>query len=147
MKKCIAQCVWIFVVALCSCSRTTYVPVTRQHNEVITLRDTTIIVTTVAQTAHNVTTDTVSLLTNEYATSRAEVSQGQLAHSLIIHPRRDSVVVRLREVHTIDSIPYIVPMPSQPIEVTPSWLRWLVALSLVLSLTIAVVVGKMAIKR
>jgi hypothetical protein len=93
------------------CSRKVYYPVTveRKTTEQVFVRD-TVINTHVEYHRDSVTVpvgvDSVSVLTNPYAISRAEVSGGQLLHSLTTRPEAN-IEVRIQYVEKLrtDSIP------------------------------------------
>lgn len=95
-----------------ACTKTIYIPLEQRHTEFISLKDTIVEVITPGESHSNHTGDTTSTLSSRGATSTATISNGKLSHTLIIHPRRDSIAIQVREVHTIDSIPY----PSSPSE-------------------------------
>lgn len=127
MKHLLWVCLAVVVSLCCSCTRTLYVPVQSHRSEQVVLHDTIIEVRTVGETIHNHTADTVSLLHTAHAYSVASVTQGMLSHTLSVVPHSDSVRLQWREVHIIDSIPYVVPMPGERIEVVPAWVWWMAA--------------------
>lgn len=96
------------VVALLSCTRTVYVPVTEHRNVYTTVRDTVIVLAERGDTVERITPDTVSLITCKDAESEARVVGGVLHHRLAVHERRDSVRVQVHERLVIDSVPYPV---------------------------------------
>lgn len=147
MKRYLRLALLLAAPILCQCTRTVYHPVETQHTETVVVRDTTIVVTTAGSTAHNTTLDTLSYLCNDYASSRASVEKGILHHSLNLFPRTDSVRVQLHEVHITDSIPYLVEVPGESVEVTPRWVSWLVAIVAFLVVVWVISVGVRAIKK
>lgn len=103
-----AWAVVFVVVALFSCTRTVYVPVTERRNVYTTVRDTVIVLAERGDTVERITPDTVSLITCKGAESEARVVEGVLHHRLAVHERRDSVRVQVHERLVIDSVPYPV---------------------------------------
>lgn len=103
-----AWAVVFVVVALLSCTRTVYVPVTEHRNVYTTVRDTVIVLSERGDTVERITPDTVSLITCKGAESEARVVEGVLHHRLAVHERRDSVRVQVHERLVIDSVPYPV---------------------------------------
>lgn len=103
-----AWAVVFVVVALLSCTRTVYVPVTEHRNVYTTVRDTVIVLAERGDTVERITPDTVSLITCKGAESEARVVEGVLHHRLAVHERRDSVRVQVHERLVIDSVPYPV---------------------------------------
>lgn len=105
-------CCLAIVVAmfLSSCTRTVYLPVEQRRSETVLWHDTVLPIDRPAETLLNTTIDTTSTLRTSLASSTATVAGGVLSHTLTVHPRSDSVVVRWREVHVVDSIPYAVPV-------------------------------------
>ena len=103
-----AWAVVFVVVALFSCTRTVYVPVTEHRNVYTTVRDTVIVLAERGDTVERITPDTVSLITCKGAESEARVVEGVLHHRLAVHERRDSVRVQVHERLVIDSVPYPV---------------------------------------
>lgn len=112
---------------LVSCTRTVYMPVGQRRSEEVVVRDTIVEVVTVGEKLCNKTSDTASVLRSDRAYSVATVSEGVLSHSLTVFPRRDSITLQWREVHTTDSVPYLVPVAGERVEVVPAWLWWVVA--------------------
>ena len=103
-----AWAVVFVVVALLSCTRTVYVPVTEHRNVYTTVRDTVIVLAERGDTVERITPDTVSLITCKGAESEARVVEGVLHHRLAVHERHDSVRVQVHERLVIDSVPYPV---------------------------------------
>lgn len=103
-----AWAVVFVVVALLSCTRTVYVPVTEHRNVYTTVRDTVIVLAERGDTVERITPDTVSLIACKGAESEARVVEGVLHHRLAVHERRDSVRVQVHERLVIDSVPYPV---------------------------------------
>ena len=103
-----AWAVVFVVVALFSCTRTVYVPVTEHRNVYTTVRDTVIVLAERGDTVERITPDTVSLITCKGAESEARVVEGVLHHRLAVHERRDSVRVQVHERLVIDSVPFPV---------------------------------------
>ena len=126
----------IFSLAMLSCVRKVYVPVAAHRSEVVVVRDTVVEVVTAGEMYKNSTTDTVSVLSCDRAYSVAQIAQGVLSHTLSIQPRRDSVVLRWREVHTTDSVPYLVPVPGERVEVIPSWMWCVTGVLLIMALSL-----------
>lgn len=147
MKRHLQYALLLVVPLLCQCTRTVYLPVEPQHSETIIVRDTTIVVTNAGETAHRTTIDTVSYLHNDYASSQALVEQGVLHHTLSLHPRSDTIKVQLREVHTTDSIPYLVQLPAKTIEVTPRWASVMLVVVLFVVVIGAIVMGLRLFRR
>lgn len=137
MRRIVAFCLLFLVVSmLFSCTRMVYLPVQPHRSETVVLRDTIIEMRTAGETLNNTTTDTVSILHAERAYSVASVAQGTLSHSLSVLPHSDSIKVQWREVHTIDSIPYIVPVAGERVEVVPAWVWWMVVVFVLLVLLV-----------
>ncbi len=135
---------WLLLGLICmACTRTVYVPVAEKHTVYTTLRDTVVTVVTEGEQVSVATRDTVSRLSCATAVSEAIVSQGVLSHTLTTLPRRDSVAVQLREFHTVDSVPYVVPVPAERVIETPRWAWW----SLGAVLLQAVVIGCFLFRR
>lgn len=147
MRACRLVVLLLATLLFCRCTRTVYVPVERQHSETVVMRDTTIVVTTDAVTAHNTTIDTVSYLHNDYASSRAVVESGVLQHTLTLYPRSDSVRVQLREVYITDSIPYLVQLPAKTIEVTPRWASVMLLIVIFVAVIGAISIGLRLFRR
>ena len=133
----------VVVPVLLSCTRTVYVPTQPHRSEMIVTRDTVIEVVTEGELQRNKTADTVSVLCAERAYSVASVAQGVLSHSLSVLPRRDSIRLQWREVHTIDSVPYLVPMPGERVEVVPAWMWWAVVAMLLGNLVLIYVLARL----
>lgn len=103
-------CVVVLVLFLISCTKTVYIPIEERHKETVIWHDTVVNVVQAGEVLYNKTVDTVSVLHARSASSTAIVVDGVLSHSLTVHPRSDSVVVKWREVHVVDSVPYPVPV-------------------------------------
>ena len=135
--------VWMFVAAsvivlMLSCTKRIYVPVEHRRSEMVVMRDTVVEIVTYGEKLSNRTTDTLSCLYGDGVSSVAIVSDGVLSHTLMQHPRRDSVRVQLPEVHITDSIPYIVPLnttPSPPLSI-PIGLIFVILMVSILFLTV-----------
>lgn len=139
----------LMVVLLCiisACGRTVYVPIQSHRNRIVTVRDTVVELTTAGDTLYNTTFDTVSELHIATASSRASVKNGILQHSLAVAPRRDSVKVQIKEVYIVDSVPYVVPQPPSMVRVTPSWVKWVVIWSLVVTVVVVCLICR-AVKK
>lgn len=103
-----AWAVVFVVVALFSCTRTVYVPVTEHRNVYTTVRDTVIVLAERGDTVERITPDTVSLIAYKGVESEARIVDGMLQHRLAVQARRDSVRVQVHERLVIDSVPYPV---------------------------------------
>ena len=110
--------IMIILLTLISCTRTIYMPVESVRHVTTTVVDTFVEVITPPERVVNVTTDTTSTISTQYATSTAEVSNGILQHQLTQHPRIDSLKTTTIHTHTVDSIPYPIEVTK---EVTPAW--------------------------
>ncbi|MBO7280129.1 MAG: hypothetical protein J6V00_03085 [Bacteroidaceae bacterium] len=131
--------VWIWLlVALLSlimlhgCTKTVYIPVEHKTTETIEtiVRDTIVEVEMQSERVEVGTTDSVSVLMTERATSRAEVSRGVLHHSLYVFPASVPVSVPTVTVSKTrrDSIPYPVEV-EKVVEVVPTWAWWSLAIA------------------
>lgn len=131
--------VWIWLlVALLSlimlhgCTRMVYVPVEHKTTETIEtiVRDTIVEVEMQSERVEVETTDSVSVLTTDRATSRAEVSRGVLHHSLYVFPQSVPVTVPTVTVTKtrVDSVPYPVEV-EKVVEVVPAWSWWSLAVA------------------
>lgn len=131
--------VWIWLLAallslimLYGCTRTVYIPVEHKTTETIEtiVRDTIVEVDMPSERVEVETTDSVSVLTTDRATSRAEVSRGVLHHSLYVFPASVPVSVPTVTVTKtrIDSVPYPVEV-EKVVEVVPSWSWWSLAIA------------------
>jgi hypothetical protein len=97
---------WIALQLLTGCSRRIYVPVERKVTETTLVRDTVVDVQVEYHRDSVATTDSVSVLTNPYAVSRAEVAGGKLLHSLSTRPDASiPVKVQYIERYRTDSVP------------------------------------------
>jgi hypothetical protein len=98
---------WIALQLLMTgCSRRIYVPVERKVTETTLVRDTVVDVQVEYHRDSVATTDSLSILTNPYAISRAELADGKLLHSLTTRP--DAVIpvkVQYIERYRTDSVP------------------------------------------
>lgn len=121
--------IWLLVallslIMLYGCTRMVYVPVESKTTETITVEvhDTIVEVEMQSERVEVETTDSVSVLTAERATSRAEVSGGKLRHSLYVFPQSVPVTVPTRTVTKarMDSVPYPVEV-EKVVEVVPGW--------------------------
>ncbi len=91
-----------------------YIPVTTTEQEIITLHDTIIRFQPVIYRDSIVTRDTVSLLTNEYATSYASWTGKELSHSLNINNRE--IPVRLQYIEKEKRVEIPAPYPVEVIK-------------------------------
>lgn len=132
--------IWLLVcllslIMLYGCTRTVYVPVETKSVETIEtiVRDTIVEVEMPSERVEVETADSVSVLTTERATSRAEVSRGVLSHSLYVFPQVVPVSVPTVTVSRTrrDSIPYPVEV-EKVVEVVPGWSWWTLGFSAVL---------------
>lgn len=126
--------VFLILLHFCSCTRTSYIPVSTVRREVVVRRDTVVEILTPAEVYKNRTTDTVSRLYGDRAYSIAEVRGGVLSHNLSVYPRRDSLLLQWREVHTVDSVPYMIHIPGEVVEVMPKWVGRVMAILIFLIL-------------
>jgi hypothetical protein len=98
--------VWIALqFCLTGCSHRIYVPVEHKVTESVFVRDTVVDVQVEYHRDSVVTTDSVSVLTNPYAISRAALADGKLLHSLTT--RSDAVIpvkVQYVERYRTDSV-------------------------------------------
>lgn len=97
----------LLTLLLIGCKATEVVQVPAIHTIETIIRDTIVEVRIPEHYTERETLDTISELSNPFAYSRAEVSQGRLTHTL---GARGSVTERVQVVETIirDSIPYPV---------------------------------------
>ena len=104
---------WVALMVGCKpAEKVVYVP--KVHNVVTTIyaHDTVVVVEVPETYAERVTTDTVSELSTPFAYSRAEVSGGELSHSLGTHGELPTSVRIEKKIITIrDSIPYLYEVP------------------------------------
>lgn len=131
--------VWIWLLAallslimLYGCTKTVYIPVEHKTTETIEtiVRDTIVEVKMQSERVEVETTDSVSVLTTDRATSRAEVSGGKLRHSLYVFPQIVPVsvpTVTMKKTRR-DSIPYPVEV-EKVVEVVPGWSWWSLAIA------------------
>lgn len=126
----------ILVLFLFSCTRTVFVPVESVKHVTTTVVDTFVEIVTPNERVVNVTTDTTSVISTRYATSRAEVSNGILTHDLTQHARKDSVKTQTVYIHETDSVPYPVKVVE---EVTPSWCWWSIVIGIIAVATMIVI--------
>ena len=121
-------CAVVFASLLISCTKTIYIPVEERRKETVIWHDTVVNVVQAGEMLYNKTIDTVSVLQAHSASSTAIVADGVLSHSLTVHPRSDSVVVKWREVYVVDSVPYPVPVVDESHRVTTRLCRttWLI---------------------
>ena len=108
MKQLFFALTILCLTSILACTKTIYIPIDRRHEEYITLRDTIIEIINPGESHYNHTCDTTSLLQGNGAYSVATISNGTLHHSLTIKPRHDSITIQVKEVHPIDSIPYML---------------------------------------
>lgn len=129
--------IWLLVallslIMLYGCTRMVYVPVESKSIETITVEvhDTIVEVEMPSERVEVETTDSVSVLTAERATSRAEVSGGKLRHSLYVFPQSVPVTVPTTTVTKTrrDSVPYPVEV-EKVVEVVPAWSWWSLAVA------------------
>lgn len=126
----------ILVLLLLSCTRTIYVPVESVKHVTTTVVDTFVEIVTPNERVVNVTTDTTSVISTRYATSKAEVSNGILRHEITQHERKDSVKTQTVYIHETDSVPYPVKVVE---EVTPSWCWWSILIGIIAVATMIVI--------
>lgn len=123
-KIVIAVLCLFFLCLLLGCkTKTVYVPVKETSVETVTIRDTIIEMRLEYIRDSVVTSDSLSLLSNRYAYSYAEMKEGQLHHSLstwpdAILPVKVQYIDRLR----VDSIP--APYPVEVIRKVEKDLNW-----------------------
>ena len=140
--------IWLLVallslIMLYGCTKTVYIPVEHKTTETIEtiVRDTIVEVDMPSERVEVETTDSVSVLTTDRATSRAEVSRGVLHHSLYVFPTSVPVsvpTVTVTKTRT-DSIPYPVEV-EKVVEVVPGWSWWALVVSAVLFATLLLII-------
>lgn len=122
----------VLLMLLLSCTKTVYIPVEHKTTETIEtiVRDTIVEVDMPSERVEVETTDSVSVLTTDRATSRAEVSGGKLHHSLYVFPQIVPVTVPTVTVSKTrtDSVPYPEEV-EKVVEVVPSWSWWSLAVA------------------
>ena len=119
------------VVALFSCTRTVYVPVTEHRNVYTTVRDTVIVLAERGDTVERMTPDTVSLIAYKGVESEARIVDGMLQHRLAVQARRDSVRVEVRERLVVDSVPYPVYVDGMQENKPRAWMWKIVAIAVI----------------
>lgn len=124
MKKMILSAVWaLLFLGGCGVQRIQYMPIERTRTITETKIDTVVQVEIERIRDSVVTADTLSVLSNRYATSTAAVSRGLLHHSLRTTEAKLDVPVQYVERIVYDSIPYpfevvrIVKDPAQSREI------------------------------
>ena len=129
--------IWLLVallslIMLYGCTKTVYIPVEHKTTETIEtiVRDTIVEVEMPSERVEVETTDSVSVLTTDRATSRAEVSGGKLHHSLYVFPQIVPVTVPTVTVTKTrtDSVPYPEEV-EKVVEVVPAWSWWTLAVA------------------
>lgn len=136
-----AWAVVFVVVALFSCTRTVYVPVTEHRNVYTTVRDTVIVLAERGDTVERITPDTVSLITCKGAESEARVVEGVLHHRLAVHERRDSVREQVHERLVIDSVPYPVYVDGASQRPVSVWIWRVVAIAAIVVAGVCLLCG------
>ena len=126
-----AWAVVFVVVALLSCTRTVYVPVTEHRNVYTTVRDTVIVLAERGDTVERITPDTVSLIAYKGVESEARIVDGMLQHRLAVQARRDSVRVEVRERLVVDSVPYPVYVDGMQENKPRAWMWKSVAIAVI----------------
>ena len=119
MKHTFIAMLMMGVAITTACTKTIYIPTEPRHTEVVTLKDTIVEIVTPGESHSRYTADTTSTLHSHSATSTATISNGTLSHTLVTHPRRDSIALQVREVHILDSIPYALPSCAKETKSTP----------------------------
>lgn len=147
MKQILFAITILCLVSSTACTKTIYIPIERRHEEHITRRDTIIEIVTPGESHSNHTSDTTSLLQGNGAYSQATISNGTLQHSLTIEPRRDSITIQVKEVHTIDSIAYMPPPKKKEVETTPLWAYHLIIIMIALLFTMCILILLRVCKR
>lgn len=113
----------VILLVLCSfaCTKTVYVPVETVRTVIKTERDTVVQVKIERESVFVRTRDTIARAETSIAEAEARVSAGQLALNL---RNKDTTIVaetKVEIIHTIDSIPYVVPTP---VEVKTRYVAW-----------------------
>lgn len=140
--------IFLFTVLylITGCSTIRYIPVTNtivtKDTVTVTLRDTNIIFKT--DTLRAEIKDTISVLSNEYATSTAAYSNHTLHHSLITYPK--PIKITVSEVNRISFRQTAKEIPVEVIKekkVIPDWVWWSVGVNV---LVILFIILKIALK-
>lgn len=113
----------VILLVLCSfaCTKTVYVPVETVRTVTKTERDTVVQVKIERESVFVKTRDTIARAETSVAEAEARVSDGQLALDLRNKGAPIDVKTKVELIHTIDSIPYVVPTP---IEVKVRHVAW-----------------------
>lgn len=113
----------VILLVLCSfaCTKTVYVPVETVRTVTKTERDTVVQVKIERESVFVITRDTIARAETSVAEAEARVSGGQLALDLRNKDAPVDVKTKIEIIHTIDSIPYVVPTP---IEVKVRYVAW-----------------------
>lgn len=113
----------VILLVLCSfaCTKTVYVPVETVRTVTKTERDTVVQVKIERESVFVKTRDTIARAETCVAEAEARVSDGQLALDLRNKGTPVDVKTKVEIIHTIDSIPYVVPTP---IEVKVRHVAW-----------------------
>ena len=123
MKRLIYLCSISALMACKPVEKVVYVPEVHTVTTEVVTHDTVIVTAIPEHYAERETLDTLSELTNPFAYSRAEVSQGRLTHSLGTHGELPTSVRIEEKIITIrDSIPY--PVEVEVIREVSEPLKW-----------------------
>ena len=123
MKRLIYLCILSALMACRPVEKVVYVPEVHTVTTEVVTHDTVIVTAIPEHHDEVVTLDTLSELSNPFAYSRAEVSQGRLTHSLGTHGELPTSVRIEEKIITIrDSIPY--PVEVEVIREVREPLRW-----------------------
>ena len=111
----------ILFILLIGCTKRIYVPVTSYHTITETLHDTIIDVKLDVIRDSIITDDTISVLSNKYATTTALWSNNKLYHSLSINDVSIPVRIEYKDRTVIDSIQIPYPVKGDPIKMPLNW--------------------------
>lgn len=129
----------VILLVLCSfaCTKTVYVPVETVRTVTKTERDTVVQVKIERESVFVRTRDTIARAETSVAEAEARVSDGKLALDLRNKDDPVDVKTKVEIIHTIDSIPYVVPTPIEAKIRHVAWydkvIRWAGLAILVLS--------------
>lgn len=111
----------ILFIILVGCTKKIYVPVNSYHTITETVHDTIVDVKLDVIRDSIITDDTISVLSNKYATTTAIWANNRLSHSLTIKDITIPVKVEYKEKIINDSIQIPYPVKGDPIKMPLNW--------------------------
>ena len=147
MRRVLYTILALSLIATTACTKTVYIPIEQRHKEVVFLRDTIIEIVRNGETHSNHTRDTTSTLQADGVYSQATITNGTLSHTLAIEPRRDSITIQVRELHTTDSIPYALPTTLTQTTAPHHYTYWLIIIAIATLSALSILIAIQGLKR